>query len=209
MAPNNTLTITPNTWIISDTHFFHGNIGRYCNRPENWQELIINNWNELISPNETVLHLGDFALGKKSNFELLISMLNGRLFLLQGNHDRLSQTYCETHGVTLIKDSILIEMEDHVKLIFSHRPIVPLEDGWINLHGHIHNVPPPPEDSSLGPNHINMSVEVREYRPWRLGEIINLRKLPPHRTMFHPVTLFPLRTLGDRSGKNDVPHRSP
>ena len=96
-----------------------------------------------------------------------------------------------------------------MKLIFSHRPIVPLEDGWINLHGHIHNGPPPPEGSTLGPNHINMSVEVREYRPWRLGEIINLTKFLLHGTMFHPVTLFPLRTLGDRSGKNDVPHRSP
>ena len=133
----------------------------------------------MISTNETVLHLGDFALGKESNFDLLISILNGRLFLIQGNHDRLSQTYCETYGVTLIKDSIQIEMEDRVKLIFSHRPIVPLEDGWINLHGHIHNVPPPPEGSTLGSNHINMSVEVREYRPWLLGEIINLRKLPP------------------------------
>ena len=179
MVPDNTLTITSNTWIISDTHFFHENIGRYCNRPENWQELIIKNWNDLISPEDTVLHLGDFALGKKSNFELLTGMLNGRLFLIQGNHDRLSQTYCETHGVTLIKDSIQIELEDQVKLIFSHRPIVPLEDGWINLHGHIHNVPPPPDGSTLGPNHINMSIEVREYRPWRLGEIINLSKIPP------------------------------
>jgi calcineurin-like phosphoesterase family protein len=186
MLPDNTLIITPITWIISDTHFFHTsvylwyeNIGRYCNRPENWQELIINNWNNLISPEDTVLHLGDFALGKKSNFDLLISILNGRLFLIQGNHDRLSPTYCETHGVTLFKDSIQIEMEDQVKLIFSHRPIVPLEDGWINLHGHIHNNPPPPEGSTLGPNHINMSIEVREYRPWRLGEIINLRKILP------------------------------
>jgi len=33
--------------------------------------------------------LGDFALGKKSNFEWLISTLNGRLILIQGNHDRL------------------------------------------------------------------------------------------------------------------------
>jgi len=56
-------------------------------------------------------------------------------------------------------------------LIFSHHPIVPLEDSWINLHSHIHNVPPPAEGSNLGPNHINMSVEVREYRPWRLGDI--------------------------------------
>lgn len=179
MFPDNTLIISPNTWIISDTHFFHENIGRYCNRPENWQELIINNWNNLISPEDTVLHLGDFALGMKSNFEWLTGILNGRLFLIQGNHDRLSQTYCEAHGVTLIKDSLQIELEDRQKLIFSHRPIVPLENGWTNLHGHIHNVPPPPEGSNLGPNHINMSVEVREYRPWRLGEIVNLKKLPP------------------------------
>jgi hypothetical protein len=57
MVPNNTLIISHNTWIISDTHFFHENIGRYCNRPENWQELIIKNWNDLISPDENVLHL--------------------------------------------------------------------------------------------------------------------------------------------------------
>lgn len=170
---DNQIVITQDTWIISDTHFFHENIGRYCNRPENWQELIINNWNNLISPEDTVLHLGDFALGKKSNFELLTGTLNGRLFLIQGNHDRLSQSYCEAIGVTLIKYSIQIELEDRVKLIFSHRPIVPLEDGWINLHGHIHNVPPPPEGSNLGANHINMSIEVREYRPWRLKDIIS------------------------------------
>jgi len=77
MFPNNTLIISPYTWIISDTHFFHENIGRYCNRPENWQELIFKNWNDLISPDGTVLHLGDFVLGKKSNFELLTNRLRG------------------------------------------------------------------------------------------------------------------------------------
>ena len=134
----------------------------------------------MISPDEAVLHLGDFALGKKSDFELITGILNGKLFLIQGNHDRLSQTYCETQGVILIKDSLEIEMEDDEKLIFSHRPIVPLEIGWINLHGHIHNVPPPSEGSHLGLNHINMSVEVREYRPWRLDDI--LKKMEKHLT---------------------------
>jgi calcineurin-like phosphoesterase family protein len=160
------------------------NIGRYCSRLENWQELIIKNWNNLVSPGETVLHLGDFVLGKKSNFELLTGILNGRLFLFQGNHDRLSQSFCEVHGVTLIKNSLLVELENQMKLVFSHRPIVPLEDGWVNLHGHIHNVPPPPEGCNPGPNHINMSVEVREYRPWRLGDI--------------------LKTFKDRPTENDV-----
>lgn len=173
LTTNNSYEITPDTWIISDTHFYHENIGKYCSRPENWQELIIKNWNDLISPNETVLHLGDFALGKKAHFELLTGILNGKLFLIQGNHDRLSQTYCEAHGATLIKNSFQIVLKPQINLIFSHRPIVPLDHGWINLHGHIHNVPPPPEGSNLGPNHINMSIEVREYRPWRLKDIIN------------------------------------
>jgi len=175
MLSLNPITITPDTWIISDTHFFHENIGRYCNRPENWQELIIKNWNDMVARQDTVLHLGDFALGKKSNFILLTSILKGKLFLIQGNHDRLSQSFCETHGVTLIKEPLRTELDDRIKVVFSHRPIVPLEDGWINLHGHIHNNPPSAEGSDLGPNHINMSVEVKNYRPWRLGEIVDFR----------------------------------
>ena len=141
--------------------------------------MIIKNWNDRIAPGDTVLHLGDFALGKKIHFELLTGILNGKMFLIQGNHDRLSQTYCEAHGVTLIKNSFQIILGHQINLVFSHRPIIPLEDGWINLHGHIHNVPPPPEGSNLGPNHINMSVEVREYRPWRLGDILKTIKDHP------------------------------
>ena len=169
---DNLFVITPDTWIISDTHFFHENIGKYCNRPERWQELIIKNWNDRVSPDDTILHLGDFALGKKSQIELLAGMLHGSLLLIQGNHDQLSQSFCEAHGVTLIKDAIQIELEHRLKLIFSHRPIVPLEDGWINLHGHIHDGSRPLDGSNLGAYHINMSVEVREYRPWRLREIL-------------------------------------
>jgi calcineurin-like phosphoesterase family protein len=169
---NNELVITPDIWIISDTHFFHENIGKYCNRPENWQDLIIKNWNELIALDEQVLHLGDFALGKKTNFELITGSLNGKLFLIRGNHDRLCKTYCEAHGVTLLNETLYVDYDDRIKIVFSHRPIVPLLDGLINLHGHIHNAPPPPEGSNLGPHHINMSVEVREYRPWRLEDII-------------------------------------
>jgi calcineurin-like phosphoesterase family protein len=169
---NNPYGITPDTWIISDTHFFHENIGKYCNRPENWQELIIKNWNDRVAPGDVILHLGDFALGKKAHFELLAGILNGKLLLLQGNHDRMSKAFCETNGVTLIKNSIQVIVEQQINVVFSHRPIIPLEDGWINLHGHIHNVPPPIEGSNLGPCHVNMSVEVREYRPYRLREII-------------------------------------
>lgn len=173
MITGNTLEITSNTWIISDTHFFHENIGRYCNRPENWQELIIKNWNDLISPGETVLHLGDFSFGKRSNFDLLIEQLHGKIILIRGNHDRLSRLRYEARGVTIVNELIYVELDEKMKIVFSHWPVVPLDDGVINLHGHIHNSSPPPEGSVLGPNHINMSVEVRDYRPWRLKDVLS------------------------------------
>ena len=175
MAADIPFEITLDTWIISDTHFFHENIGRYCNRPNDWQDMIIENWNRLISPEEVVFHLGDFALGKKSNFEWLVSNLNGKILLIRGNHDRLSRTYYEAHRITLVHDPVLAELKNGIRLAFSHRPMVPLEEGLINLHGHIHNNPPPPEGSTLGPYHLNMSIEVRDYRPWRLGELLKLK----------------------------------
>jgi calcineurin-like phosphoesterase family protein len=63
------------TWIISDTHFFHANIGRYCDRPDGWQETIFDNWNRLIQPEEIVFHVGDLALGRKEKIEGLVPLL--------------------------------------------------------------------------------------------------------------------------------------
>ena len=54
-------------------------------------------------------------------------------------------------------------------LIFSHRPILPLESGVLNLHGHVHNSPTP----ELGASHVNLCVEVRDYCPWRLKDILD------------------------------------
>ncbi len=173
MVTGNTLNITPNTWIISDTHFFHENIGRYCDRPENWQEMIIKNWNDLISPDEIVLHLGDFSFGKRSNFDILTEILHGKIILIRGNHDRLGRARYESRGVTIVNEPIYVGLDKKVKIVFSHWPVVPLDDGIINIHGHIHNSPPPPEGSTLGPNRINMSIEVRDYRPWRLRDILS------------------------------------
>ncbi len=158
------------TWLISDTHFFHENIAEYCDRPAGWQDLIIENWNRWIHPNEIVFHLGDLALGKKEDAEALIPRLNGKLFLMRGNHDRRSVSFYNRFGITMVKDPYQMETDTGLKLIFSHRPIVPLPPGLLNLHGHVHNNPTP----GLGSRHINLSIEVRQYRPWKLSEILQL-----------------------------------
>jgi calcineurin-like phosphoesterase family protein len=156
------------TWIISDTHFFHENIGRYCDRPDGWQETIIANWNRMIQPEEVVFHVGDLALGKKEYLEGLAPLLHGRLYLMRGNHDRRSIAFYHQLGITLVPDPYLMIHPSGSKLIFSHRPIIPLEPDVLNLHGHVHNNPAP----ELGAQHVNLCVEVRDYRPWRLGEIL-------------------------------------
>ncbi len=162
------LALDEQSWLISDTHFFHANIGRYCNRPDGWQDLIVENWNHFIQPGEIVFHLGDLALGKKEDTETLVPLLNGKLYLMRGNHDRRGKAFYENLGITLVKDPYSIVLFSRPGLVFSHRPISPLPPGVLNLHGHIHNNPSP----EVGPRHINLSVEVREYRPWRLVDVI-------------------------------------
>jgi calcineurin-like phosphoesterase family protein len=157
------------TWIIADTHFFHANIGQYCDRPEGWQDLILENWNRFIQPGDIVFHLGDLALGKKEDAEALVSFLNGNLYLMRGNHDRRGKAFYEKLGITLVPDPFRMDYLKKLCLVFSHRPIVPLEPGVLNLHGHIHNKPAP----ILGRRHINMSIEVCEYRPWQLGDVLH------------------------------------
>jgi calcineurin-like phosphoesterase family protein len=99
------------SWIISDTHFFHENIGRYCDRPDGWQETIIEN---------------------------LASLLKSRLYLMRGNHDRHSDGFYQRLGISLVPDPYRMDHPSGWTLIFSHRPVVPLEPGVLNLHGHFH-----------------------------------------------------------------------
>ena len=71
-------------------------------------------------------------------------------------------------GITLVEDPYQMVHSSGQGLIFSHRPITLLKPGLLNLHGHIHNNPSP----DVGYRHINLSMEVREYHPWRLGDIL-------------------------------------
>ena len=87
--PLGDFSLNDRTWLISDTHFFRKNIGLYCTRADGWQDLIIDNWNRFIQPGEIVFHLGDLALGKRENTEVLVPLLNGKLYLMRGNTDVL------------------------------------------------------------------------------------------------------------------------
>lgn len=81
-----------NWWFTSDTHFWHGNIIRYCHRPfasnEEQTEVLVANWNSCVQPGDMVVHGGDFAFAPKAKVEELIDRLNGQIHLTYGNHDK-------------------------------------------------------------------------------------------------------------------------
>ena len=128
---------------VSDTHFHHRNILKYEAefRPfkdrDEMDEVLIQRWNELVGPYDVVFHLGDFALAGKTITRSIISRLNGRKFLLLGNHDRDSGFRFEELGFEKVYDKPFI-MDG--RYLFSHEPIYDdLPSGFINIYGHVHS----------------------------------------------------------------------
>ncbi len=46
-------------YVVSDSHFFHHNIIKMQDRPWNVDELMMERWNEVVGPDNLVLHCGD------------------------------------------------------------------------------------------------------------------------------------------------------
>lgn len=169
------------TWIISDTHFYHANIVKYCGRPENHTELIEANWRHLVQPEDTILHLGDLAMGKSSDAQALLKSLPGNKLYIRGNHDHKAPHWYREAGFTFAGDgtgsnghplgSILWTAPDGTKVLFTHYPHRQWFHDWdINVHGHIHNNGHSPETPDR--DYRNVSVEVLDYKPVRLRDVL-------------------------------------
>jgi len=80
------------TWFTADTHFGHKNVIRYCERPftsvQEMDEALIENWNDVVKPKDTIYHLGDFTLAGQEKASDYFSSLNGNILLIPGGHDK-------------------------------------------------------------------------------------------------------------------------
>lgn len=125
------------TFLISDTHLNHDNIATYCDRPKNFTDLIIKRWNERVSVNDTVIHLGDVAIGKRGVVEAQIRSLNGTKILVRGNHDRAgSNSWWMDHGFSFSCDAL-----KWGTAWLTHEPATSRAGGCdLNIHGHLHNI---------------------------------------------------------------------
>lgn len=130
------------TFYIADTHFGHANIIKYCDRPfkdiYEMTEVLVNNWNSVVSEDDEVWFLGDFTLShNKEIITKLVSRLNGHIYMVMGNHDYLSIAEYMACGFEKVYDMPIIYNNFY---ILSHEPIFMNENmPYFNIYGHVHN----------------------------------------------------------------------
>lgn len=159
------------TWLISDLHFDHANIIRYCSRPfanaEEMNKVLLGNWNNAVMPNDEVYFLGDMAFGRGSRPpSFWLAKLNGKVHFIKGNHDREK---------IVTKQSEVLDYNGQKFLLIHDPEKKPAKwKGWI-IHGHKHN-----NDLKNYPfvngekKTINVSAELVNYKPLDIDFLCDL-----------------------------------
>ena len=153
------------TYFIADTHFGHEAIIRYENRPfkntKEQEEVLIKNWNAVVTPEDTVYVIGDFGLAEsKEETRRVCQTLNGTKILVMGNHYTHSPEWYRQCGFAEVSPwPILIEGF----WILSHEPLYINENmPYANIYGHVHANPSYKDASRQS---VCVCVERTDYRP--------------------------------------------
>ncbi len=156
--------------MLADAHIGHKAICKYRTQFQSREQhdiYLMKAWNGVVTKNDTVFCLGDFAFTMESLG--IIKALNGRKILVRGNHDKLDtqaylSVFSQVVGGIKYKDTWL-----------SHFPIHPqeLRDKY-NIHGHVHN------DTIPDDRYFNACIENIGYAPLPYLQILDMIKRRPH-----------------------------
>ena len=183
-----------NIFLTSDSHFGHGNIIKYCNRPwmkptdldadgewvseevkrertrEN-DETLIANWNSRVQRGDIVYHLGDFAFTKTpADTEAYIRRLNGSIHLIRGNHDK--DAVAKAKGFAWVSGEYqgkMVAVDSQDIFCFHTACLIwpKSHRGCWHLHGHSHGTLPD-NPNSLS---IDVGVDANNFYPLEFHEV--------------------------------------
>ena len=170
------MKITPQTYIISDHHFFHGNIEKYAQRPPNHMELLIERHNKVVGENDHVLFLGDLTFSNQEKTLSMVSRMNGEKYLILGNHDHHTISWYEALGFHVSEPiyKVFYNAGGSYPALITHEPVPYLPDTYYNIHGHIHRGMK--TEFGLTDRHFNACCEVLDYTPKPIFEILAIWK---------------------------------
>lgn len=141
-------------YYISDLHFFHANMNEHMDKrgfasAEAMNEYMIDKWNSRVHNNDEVVILGDLSLGSVGETNELLTRLRGKLYLIEGNHDRfLHKKEFDAGRFVWIKPYAELH-DNNRKVILSHYPIFCYNGQYqldkkgnprtYMLYGHVHD----------------------------------------------------------------------
>lgn len=141
-------------YYIADLHFFHASMNdkmdcRGFANVEEMNEYMIRKWNGKVRKNDEVVIIGDFSWGTTEQTNSLLEQLNGRLYLITGNHDRfVKQTDFRAGRFIWIKPYGEIS-DNRRKVVLCHYPIMCYNGQYrldeagnprtYMLYGHVHD----------------------------------------------------------------------
>ncbi len=141
-------------YYIADSHFFHGNLNtkmdhRGFGSVEEMNAYMLKQWNAKVRKNDDVVILGDLSWGKAEETNALLEQLNGRLYLIQGNHDRFLKNK-DYNASRFVWIKPYEELQDNKrKVILCHYPIMCYNGQYrvdeqgnpknYMLYGHVHD----------------------------------------------------------------------
>jgi len=100
------------------------------------------NWNKTVRPNDEIYILGDVTMKGSVYAAEILQQLNGRKYLIKGNHDRfVDQAGFDRSLFEWIRDYHMLNYQNQRFILF-HYPIEEWNHsfrGSIHLHGHQHN----------------------------------------------------------------------
>lgn len=133
-------------FFIADLHFGHFNIIRYDNRDfktvEEMDSTLIENWNNVVSDEDTVYILGDISWYDEEKTVEIFNKLKGTKILIKGNHDRVARGSRLMKCFANVCDYYELYLDKKNKVVMSHYPM-PFWNGQfhntVHLYGHVHN----------------------------------------------------------------------
>lgn len=161
-------------FFTADLHLNHKNVHKYCpgrsaiggSDLKKHDETLIANWNKVVSKDDDVYVLGDFAFCNRSELGRYVKRLNGNKHLILGNHDReLWRAYIYA-GFLTVQRYLMIEIKPYGPVGLAHDPSNCIVDQTIPwLCGHLHH------QFSMMNNCINVGVDVRNFTPMNEEEV--------------------------------------
>lgn len=152
----------------ADFHLGHQNIIKYCGRPwktvKDMEDSLIENYNAVVTDDDTVFILGDLTLAGSEYLPTVdrwVRQLKGKKHLILGNHDRIAPfQYMDLGFISVHTGLELFVPGLERKVYLCHDPAwaVTAPD-TLFLCGHVHNL------FKQVKNALNVGVDVWEYHP--------------------------------------------